>query len=380
MIAAVLHGHRDLRIDDIDAPEPQTGEVLLKVAAVGVCGTDYAEWWLGPNRYPVDRPHPVTGHHGPLVLGHEFSGTVKACGPGVNQEWMGRRVASSAALSCGECRLCRDQRSNLCERYHGIGLHRHGALAQFVTAPVQCLLDITGSNLSLDVAALAQPMAIAHHAVRRGAPKPEGTVLVQGIGGVGAFIVRVLVERGHRVLAVDMARNRLDVAATLGAHECLLTSGGDDDRAMLEMLIATESVETAFEVSGTSAGLRSLQGALSVGGRIVLVGIQKRGSDLDLGSVTLREQELIGTNGLVHSRDLPAAVRTLEDFGGDWGVVAPKVFAMAGLTDSVLLPMSGSAEERPIKALIDPWTDVDRPLAVADVQTEFHTQIRRRRR
>lgn len=364
MKAAVLHGKQDLRIGEVDEPVPDIGEVLLRVACVGVCGTDHAEWWNGPRMFPVLQQHPVTGHVGPMIMGHEFSGVVESCGPGVSEDWGGRRVVSSAAVSCGDCIHCRGGRSNLCHVYYGIGLHRDGALAQYVTVPTSALLDITDSPLTLDEGALAQPMAIAHHAVRRGDPQHQSTIIVQGVGGIGAFIVRVLAELGHRVIAVDLDELRLQIATAMGAEVVVFAVGEQDEvAAELRSLIRTYSVELAFEVSGSAPGLEVLRSSLGMGARIVLVGIQKGGQTSDLGSVTTREQELIGTNGLVHARDLPAAVRSLEKIAGNWALVAPVVHPLAAQLGGILEQMATGANLRPIKALIDPWSLDARTLA-----------------
>src|SRR5258705_8503190 len=117
MRAAVYHGAGDIRVEDVPEPTPAEGELLLEIHAVGICGTDVGEFVRGPMSYAVSG-HPVTGHRGPLIPGHELSGRVVASGPGTARYFeIDAVVASGAGISCGECFQCRADRTNLCLRY-----------------------------------------------------------------------------------------------------------------------------------------------------------------------------------------------------------------------------------------------------------------------
>ena len=131
MRAAVYHGRGDVRVQDVPVPAISEDEILLEVTAVGICGTDAHEYAHGPTMFPIDAPHPVTGHSGPMIPGHEFAGRVAALGAGVDGLGVGDRVATGAGISCGECFPCRRGRSNLCRRYATLGLQRNGGLARF---------------------------------------------------------------------------------------------------------------------------------------------------------------------------------------------------------------------------------------------------------
>src|SRR3954468_13351093 len=170
MRAARFHGAGDIRVEAVPAPTaPGPGQVLLRVATAGICGSDATEFKAGPVLVrPLDVPHPVTGHLGPLTLGHEFAGTVVAVGEGVGHLREGMLVACGAGMSCGTCRMCRAGRTNLCETYATIGFHQDGALAEHVLAPADICFDAGAYGLTGDAAAMAQPMAIAVHAGRRG--------------------------------------------------------------------------------------------------------------------------------------------------------------------------------------------------------------------
>src|ERR1700761_1625224 len=155
MKAAVYHGDHDVRIESVPVPEPADGEVLLRVLRSGLCGTDATEWKAGPLTFPVNRVHPVTGHTGPMVFGHEFVGEI------VEPVSLPTRtlVASGAGVWCGECDRCRQGRTNLCRRYYTHGLNAAGGLAEYVAVPERTLVPLP-DGLGLDAAGLAQPLAV----------------------------------------------------------------------------------------------------------------------------------------------------------------------------------------------------------------------------
>jgi len=353
MRAAVLHGRRDLRVEEVPTPTAGPGEVLLEVTAVGVCGTDAGEWAYGPKLLPIEVAHPVTGHVGPMTMGHEFAGRVVAVGDGVSPEWIGRLVASCGAAPCGECALCRGGRSNVCRRYASVGLHRDGALAQYVTTPVASCVDAGAQGIDEYEAALVQPMTIAVHAARRSGAKLGDVAVVQGVGGIGAFLIHVLVDLGVRVVAVDLDPVRLDLASELGAAATVL--GGTATAA--EEIAASwgEEIPVLFEVTGSARGMDLAIELVPMGTTVVVVGIAKAPAPVDLGRVTVREITLVGTNAMVRETDLPEAARLVAARAGRWGGVAAAPLPFEHLVDGALAPI---AEGRPpaVKSLILPPT------------------------
>jgi (R,R)-butanediol dehydrogenase/meso-butanediol dehydrogenase/diacetyl reductase len=192
MRAAVLHAVNDLRVEDLDIPVPGAGEVLVRVAVCGVCGSDATEYTRGPVLTIM-----------PVTLGHEFAGTVEALGEGVTSLELGATVVCGAGVSCGVCKPCREGRTNLCREYTTLGLQHDGGLAGYVVAPASVLLDVTDSGLSLDTLGLSQPMSIAVHAVRRSGLRAGQDAVIIGAGGIGVFITVAAGAVGARVLVVD---------------------------------------------------------------------------------------------------------------------------------------------------------------------------------
>ena len=350
MRAAVFHGVADIRLEEVATPEAGPGELLIAVETVGICGTDASEYAHGPKQFPLDRRHPVTGHHGPLIPGHEFSGRVAGIGPGVEGFAEGDLVASAGSTGCGSCGFCRKGRTSRCARYWAVGLHRDGALAEFCTVPATACLTV-GAMLTADAAVLAQPMSIAVHALRRGRVDGGEIVLVIGAGGIGAFVTYAAVAAGCRVTSADLDQDRLDVASALGARDTILAGTGSERDGM--------EADVVFEITGTEPGLRAARAGLGPGGRLVAVGFQKHPLEIDLGGMTGSEQELVGTNGIDPETDLPEAIRLLAARDLPWSDVAPTVLPLEEI-EGALRSMAGG-EQAPIKTLLSPRTTQTRP-------------------
>src|SRR4051794_9084875 len=210
MRAAVFHGPRDVRIEDVPEPgAPAAGEVVLEVLRAAICGTDASEWDHGPI---LCRPG--------VVLGHEFVGRVARVGGDVSTLGVGDRVVSGAGISCGRCSWCRRGRTNLCAEYRTLGLQVDGGLAELVASPAS-ICRLVPDACSDDGAAMAQPLAVAFHALSRVNVAPGESVAVVGVGGIGSFVVAGAARRaaGGRVVAIDVDTDRLQTATDLGAHE-----------------------------------------------------------------------------------------------------------------------------------------------------------------
>ena len=342
--AAVYYGAGDLRLEERGPADPGPGEVLVRVGICGVCGSDAAEYDHGP---VLTSP--------PVVLGHEFAGTVAAVGAGVTGFPLGATVVCGAGISCGECKMCRAGRTNLCRSYRTAGLTIDGGLAGWVVVPAGILLDVSDSGLSLDTLGLAQPMSIAVHAVRRSALRDGGDAVIIGAGGIGAFLTVAAVATGARVLVVDLDPGRLELAERLGAQHVLRAG----DRDLAEHLDALGmDPDVFFEVSGSRAGLASVLAAARPGVTIVPVGIQQGSVEVPLGQWTVREYTIVGTNAHVFATDLPEAVRLLGT-RQDWADIAPEVLPLDRVLDEGLLPLSAGRATR-IKTLIDPWATAAR--------------------
>ncbi|WP_457190772.1 zinc-dependent alcohol dehydrogenase [Nocardioides sp. P5_E3] len=347
MKAGVLHAPGDLRIEDRADPAPALGEVVIEVAYNGLCGTDATEFTKGPMMVPLHTRHPGSGHLGPTVLGHEFVGTVVDAAP-EGRYLLGRRVACGAGVSCGECAWCRRGRTNLCARYYTLGLSTDGGLATFVRAPAATCVVIP-DDCTTESAALAQPLAVGIHAVRRSGVQPGDAVVLLGAGAIGSFVCAGLERHDGQVLAVDVDAGRLEAARALGATDTALVSpsAGPDD---LRDLVAG-GADVVFETSGVPGAVERAFALTARGGTTVLVGLNSAPTTLSLAPVVLREVDVRTTVAHVCGDDLPAALDLLtrRDLGSS---MVDRVVRLDDVVDQGLRPLSTGDVTG--KVLVDP--------------------------
>jgi threonine dehydrogenase-like Zn-dependent dehydrogenase len=340
MKAAVYHGPGDIRIESVADPGgARGGDLVIEVARAAICGTDSSEWAHGPL---LARP--------PVVLGHEFVGRVVDVGPGADGFAVGDRVVSGAGISCGECEWCRAGRTNLCAEYRTIGLHLDGGLAEYVRSPGFVCRPVP-DGVSDDAASLAQPLAVALHAVRRSGLQAGQACAVIGVGGIGAFIVAAAVARGASpLIALDVDEARLETARALGAHAALNVR----DRSLADMVLehtGGEGAHVVIEASGTAGGPAAALAAARRGGRVLIVGLQAAPRELDLFSFTVREVDLVTTLAHVCDVDLPDALALLDatELARD---VIDRVIALDDLVEDGIRPLAeGSANGKIVVAL-----------------------------
>ncbi|MFC9362267.1 alcohol dehydrogenase catalytic domain-containing protein [Rhodococcus sp. NPDC057014] len=357
MRAAVFHGRGDVRVEEVPEVKLAADELLLKVAVVGICGTDAHEYASGPHMFPINEPHPVSGHVGPMIPGHELAGVVVDKGEAVQGFPEGSLVVSGAGISCGECHWCKRSMTNLCAQYSTLGLHQNGALAQYVAVPASTCVDATSLGISADTAALGQPMSIAVHAMRRGRLAEDEVAVILGAGGIGAFLTYAAAQHCKTVVVSDLDEERLDIASKLGATHVVKVGG---DRSVADVLDEHGLIPSViYEVSGSAPGFAEALSLAPRGTRVVMVGLQNGDAQIDARGLSLREVELIGTNAHVASKDLPEALRLLASRPGGWTDIAPLALSLDDLVEEGLRPLAERRSTR-IKTLIDPWTTATR--------------------
>ena len=345
MRAGVLHGLGDLRVEDRPVPSCGPGEVLLEVAYNGLCGTDASEYAKASLMVPLVSRHVASGHLGPTILGHEFTGAVVAAGPGA-RSWVGRRVVCGAGVSCGDCAWCRRGRTNLCAGYFTLGLSTHGGLAEYVAAPA-AVCRVVPDGCSDRDAALAQPLAVGRHAVQRAGLRRGDSVIVLGVGAIGSFVLAALRDHDGPVTAVDVDASRLPVARALGA------TGGHtvprDGAGWPESL--ADPADVVFETSGAQGAAARAFAATARGGTTVLVGLQAREQPLNLADLVLREIDVRTTVAHVCAVDLDAALALLAARPLA-RLLVDRVVPLARVVADGLAPLAAAAV--PGKILVDP--------------------------
>ena len=265
----------------VDRPEPSAadGEVLVRVARAGLCGTDLGTF-LGKN--------PLVTY--PRVIGHEIAGVVVSA-DGASPVREGTAVAISPYKNCGACVACLRGRPNACRNNQTLGVQREGALAELVAVPSDRLY--TSTTLDLDQLALVEPFSIGMHAVRRGRVAANDTVLVIGCGGVGAGAVAAAASRGARVLAVDLDESKLQLAKAFGAVDSC-ESGSPRVAEWLADLTKGEGPDVVIEAVGTAATYRFAIEVVASCGRVVCLGWVKGDVAIEARHIVAKEMEILG--------------------------------------------------------------------------------------
>jgi L-idonate 5-dehydrogenase len=262
MLACRIHGKDDLRVEAEEMPAVGEGEVLLKLGAGGICGSDLHYYFEGRNGNFVVRE--------PLIPGHEASAVVAAIGDGVTRVQVGDKVAVSPSHACGRCGYCREGREQLCDQMRFLGSasrfpHIQGMFREyFVMAERQCY-PVT-ADVSLGEIAFAEPLAVGLHAVNRGGDLLGKSVLITGAGTIGCVTVLAARLAGAAKVAVsDILDRPLAQARTVGA-DVTLHAARDADA------LAKPQFDVAYEVSGSFAALKTCVAATKRGGVVVQVG------------------------------------------------------------------------------------------------------------
>lgn len=324
MKALVLTAPSQLEFTDFPDPIPADDEVLLRIHACGICGSDIHGWDGSTGRR---RP--------PLIMGHEAAGEIVAIGSHVERWRPGDRVTFDSTISCGACPYCARGEVNLCDHRRVVGVapaeyRQHGAFAEFLAVPARILYALP-AGLTYQQAAMVEPVSIAIHAVQRVRLAPNATAVVVGAGMIGLFVIQALRWAGAtRIIAVDLADNRLALASELGATDTL-RSDLCDVPAEVARLTGGHGADVALEVVGVSATLNLAIGSVRRGGSVVLVGNLAAKTDFPLQSVVTRELTLHGT--CASAGEYPLCLDLIAR-----GVirVEPMISAVAPLTDGAV--------------------------------------------
>jgi len=290
--ALVLTAPHEFRIDDVPRPDPRDNEVLCRVRAIAICGTDaeiveggFAGRW--PRAYP-------------FVPGHEWSGEVVAAGDVALAYGFapGTRVAGTSHSGCGYCRMCRTGRYNLCFNYgredlghRQYGHYTQGAYAEYVVQTIKSVFPVPDA-MPFDVAALCDTASIALHSAKRAGIDPGDVVVSIGSGGMGLLVAMCARALGAARVVVVGGGKRLDRARDLG-FDTLDYRAGDPVAALRERT-GGRGADVAVDSAGTAASVAQAIGAVRKGGRVAFTGIPKEPSLIDFQKIVLEELDLHG--------------------------------------------------------------------------------------
>ena len=321
MKALLLSSYRHLEIADMPPPVPGPDDVLVRVAACGICGSDV---------------HGYDGSSGrripPIVMGHEGAGTLTAMGAAVRNFSVGARVTFDSTISCGACDYCNRGEINLCDNRRVLGVscadyRCAGAFAEYVVVP-QHIVHRLPESLSFSEAAMLEAVSVALHAVSLSEIAPGQTALVLGAGMIGLLTLQALRVAGcSRVFVADVDPSRLKLATDLGASAALLATG-TELISQISDLTHGRGVDVALEAVGINETVRAAIDCVRKGGAVTLVGNIEPEVTLPLQKVVTRQIRLQGS--CASAGEFPQAI---ELVASQRIQVKPLITAIAPLED-----------------------------------------------
>jgi len=296
MKAAVFHGPKDIRLEDVPEPEIRTGSVKVKVDWCGICGTDLHEYLVGPIFIPPEgSPHPITGETLPLTLGHEFAGEVVEVGDDSDGVKVGDQVAIEPVFRCGECAACKRGATNLCEKLGFYGLMGGGGgMSEYAVVPSYMLHQMP-EGLSTEQGALVEPIAVGLRAVRRAGFQEGQSAIVFGGGPIGAVTVQCLRASGAgQIMVAEVSEARKNKAIELGA-DVVIDPTEEDVAARVRELTDGEGAEHSFDAAGIQETIQTALHSTRKGGKVTIISIWEGPVQINPNDIVLSELTVAGT-------------------------------------------------------------------------------------
>jgi (R,R)-butanediol dehydrogenase / meso-butanediol dehydrogenase / diacetyl reductase len=345
--AAVYYGPRDIRLEETPEPEPGPGQIVIEVSRNGICGSDL-HTYVGGERGGAAMHVPG------VVLGHEFAGTVREVGEGVTDLAIGTTVAIAPIEYCGSCWSCSHAWPNMCRRlgiYGGYRLPLHGGLAPRVAVSRRAAFVVPDGLSAVD-AALAEPMAVATHAVRRAPATLDAIVVVLGAGPIGLGVLQAVRAAGAAaVIVTERSPARRAAALRLGAA-ATLDPASDDVRAAVRDL-APAGADLVFDTTAVHAALNDGIRMLRPRGTLVSVAGWSELAHVDMGVAMTKEIDIRFSMTYEPEVDFPATLALLANGGFNADVMISDHIPLDRLVDDGLEELLHNADQH-LKILVDP--------------------------
>lgn len=299
MLMSQLIGKRKIVINEVEIPSPGADEVLIKVSDAGICGSDL-------HRYNCDWKLEK-----PMTLGHEASGTVFLSGKNVSHLKEGDMVVIEPIIPCLKCKFCLRGQYHLCPNLKIIPLHMPGTFSEYVVFASEFCHLLPG-NYDMELAALAEPLAVALHAVEQSDAKPGKIAAVLGSGTIGLMTIMCLKAYGVTdIIATDISQNRLEMAKTLGAYQTINVKN-NDVKTVLSELTKGCGADIVIEASGNIRSAMITPFITSRGGIIVQVGVLN--GEVPLDYPTLLHREITLRQSYKYVNNFPTALKLLDKY------------------------------------------------------------------
>ena len=321
MLQVVLSSPEVFENKEVDIPEVQKGQVLLKIRAVGICGSDIHTYY---------GKHPFV--HTPIVLGHEVTGEVVLTGEDVKKVSVGDRVVLRPQRTCGKCRSCREGRYNICKELNVLGCLSTGASSEYFAVEESILYKLP-SNLGFVSGTMIEPLAVGVHALRAGGFRPGCNVLVTGAGTIGNFTAQAAKALGAKtVMITDVSDQKLAKAQQSGIDHTINVKDTNLKDAVKNMF-PDDSLDLIMECSASEIALNQVIDLAPKGINIVLEGVFEEFPRADLASVQDKELSLIGTL-MYTDRDYVEAISLAKIGSINFDPLISKTFDLAESADA----------------------------------------------
>jgi 2-desacetyl-2-hydroxyethyl bacteriochlorophyllide A dehydrogenase len=340
--AAVFKGVEDIQVEEVPAPEAGAEDIVVKVHACGICGSDLHTYQHGSFVQPGQ------------VMGHEFVGEVVEVGDQVDGLAVGDRVTASPVVPCMECARCKEGRYNLCAVAWatGIAYGRPGGFAELVQIPTAVPGENVfplGQEVSDEAGALVEPLAVAVHAVRLVEPVKDGTALVLGLGTIGLQVIQALRAQGAgRIIGLDLSATRIQAASELGAEALDASLGAGE--ALAGALGEGDEIDLVFECSGAPAAAEAAIAHVRAGGTIVVLALYDEPVTFDPTALVQREIRLQGSIAYT-SADFREAVRLLSTGAAEVGPLVTHRKPLEEIAEAFSVQLQ---KDESIKVLVTP--------------------------
>jgi 2-desacetyl-2-hydroxyethyl bacteriochlorophyllide A dehydrogenase len=307
-----------IEVKEVEVPNRNSSDVLIKVKYAGICGSDL---YHSSGKNPRVKP--------PIILGHEYVGEILETAAGAMCK-TGDRVVVFPLLSCGNCDSCQQGYYHICSNLRLLGVHKNGGFAEFSVVPIQNVF-VLPANIELQHAALIEPIAVAIHAVRLSGLKPGETVVICGSGPIGLLIGLVARNAGARqVIVTELNECRLKIAQDLGFK--IVDVNIEDPVLKVRNITNGRGADVVFECVGSSSISKVIASLARSRGRIVIVGLYKGLTEIDLLQVSFKELKIIGSK-VYQREDFTKAINFLISRSvGE--IINPKVMSLDSINEA----------------------------------------------
>jgi (R,R)-butanediol dehydrogenase / meso-butanediol dehydrogenase / diacetyl reductase len=313
MKALYYVGPNKLGIKKQSIPAIRPGEVLIKVAFTGICGTDMLAYHGGmPTRVKPS-----------VILGHEFSGTIQKVTAG-SQFQVGEQVTVEPLITCGECPGCKSGEYNLCRVLNLIGIDSDGGMAQYISVPETKVYRL-GPSISMETGALIEPLAVCVHLLNKGKVTANQTVLIVGGGPIGLITALVARQKGAEVIISEINPFRIQMGREMGF--VVINPSEHDFQDKIKDRTNGRGADVSVEATGTNIGLVSCIEGTCVQGTVVIAGLPKKNADFDTYRIIAKELNLVGTR-VYKQEDYIEAIELLNQKKIDLEPIISRVVAL----------------------------------------------------